>query len=73
MSEFDRENQEVFSMVHNNPRRSEILRDVGVIVPMQKARDFAAYEAASKNDGIGFIIGACAAIALVLAAVVLVM
>ena len=53
MSEFDRENAEVFAMVHDNPRRSGVLTDIGVIVPMKAAQSYAAYEAAQARNGSG--------------------
>ena len=53
MSEFDRENEDVFQIVHDNPRRRGIIRDVGYIVPMKQAQSYAAYEAAQARNGRG--------------------
>ena len=33
MSEFEKQNAEVFAMVHDNPRRSGVLTEIGYIVP----------------------------------------
>lgn len=51
MSEFDRENEDVFQIVHDNPRRRGVIRDVGYIVNRDAAERFAAYEAAQKRRG----------------------
>ena len=53
MSEFEKQNAEVFAMVHNNPRRRGIIRAVGYIVPMKQAQSYAAYEAAQARNGRG--------------------
>lgn len=49
----EKEDLEVIRMVRGNPRRSEMLMDVGIIVPMKEAEAFAAWQAAQKQkDGI---------------------
>lgn len=62
MSEFEKQNAEVFAMVHDNPRRSGVLTEIGYIVPMKQAQSYAAYEAAQarKGGGIGSLILAAA-------------
>ena len=55
MSEFERENEEVFQIVRDNPRRRGVIRDVGYIVSRDAAERFTAYEAAQKRrGGMGF-------------------
>ena len=54
MSEFERENEEVFQIVHGNPRRRGVIRDVGYIINGEQAQRFAAYEAANKRGGMWF-------------------
>lgn len=51
MSEFERENEDVFQIVRDNPRRRGVIRDVGYIVNRDAAERFAAYEAAQKRRG----------------------
>lgn len=51
MSEFERENEEVFRIVRDNPRRRAVIRDVGYIVSLDTAERFAAYEAAQNRRG----------------------
>lgn len=51
MSEFERENEQVFQIVRDNPRRLGVIRDVGYIVSRDVAERFAAYEAAQKRRG----------------------
>lgn len=51
MSEFDRENEDVFAIVHDNPRRRGVVREVGIIVPVEEARRYAAYQAGRKSGG----------------------
>ena len=51
MSEFDRENEDVFQIVHGNPRRRGVIRDVGYIINQEQAQRFSAYEAAQKRRG----------------------
>lgn len=67
MSDFDKENEDVFLIVHDNPRRRGVIQDVGIIVNRDAAERFAAYEAAQKRrDGdwrsVGFMILAAAAV-----------
>ena len=45
----EKEDLEVLRMVRGNPRRSEIVRDVGVIVPLKEAEAFTAWQAAQKQ------------------------
>lgn len=51
MSQFDRENQELFQMVGENHRRSGLTKVVGYIVPADQAQKYAAYEAKHKRAG----------------------
>lgn len=51
MSEFDMQNQDVFQIVHDNPRRRGVIRDIGVIVPNEQAQRFAVYEASQSRGG----------------------
>lgn len=51
MSEFDRQDQELFRMVGENHRRSGLTKVVGYIVPADQAQKFAAYEAKHKRAG----------------------
>lgn len=50
MSEFDRQDQECFTMVHGNPRRRGVIRTVGYIVPEQEARQLAYTQARSQRS-----------------------
>lgn len=45
----EKEDLEVIRMVHGNPRRSEMLMDVGIIVPLKEAEAFTAWQAAQKQ------------------------
>ena len=55
MSEFERENEQVFQIVRDNPRRRGVIREVGYIIDQEQARRLAAYEAAQKRRcGMGF-------------------
>ena len=45
----EKEDLEVIRMVRGNPRRSEILMDVGIIVPLSEAEAFTAWQAAQKQ------------------------
>lgn len=45
----EKEDLEVIRMVRGNPRRSEIVRDVGVIVPLRQAEAFVAWQAAQER------------------------
>lgn len=51
MSEFDRENEDVFAIVRDNPRRRGVVREVGIIVPAEEARRYAVYQASRKSGG----------------------
>jgi len=51
MSENEKLDQELFRMVHNNPRRQGVTRTVGIIVPEEDARCFAAYKAGCQQGG----------------------
>lgn len=53
MSEFDRENEDVFSLVRENRRRSDLAPVIGYFVPMKQAQSYAAYEAAQARNGSG--------------------
>lgn len=50
MSEFDRENEDVFAIVRDNPRRRGVKRELGIVVNYEQARRFAEFEAA-RNRG----------------------
>lgn len=54
MNQFDMENEQVFQIVHDNPRRRGVIRDVGYIINGEQAQRFAAYEAAKKRGGMWF-------------------
>ena len=57
MSEFDRENEDVFSLVRENRRRSDLAPVIGYIVPQKEALEMAVEGAArSKTDGAGVLI-----------------
>lgn len=45
----EKEDLEVIRMVRGNPRRSEMLMDVGIIVPLSEAEAFTAWQAAQKQ------------------------
>ena len=52
MSEFDRQNEDVFALVRENRRRSDLAPVIGYIVPQQEAREMAVKRAVrSKDDG----------------------
>lgn len=53
MSEFDRQNEDVFALVRENRRRSDLAPVIGYIVPMKQAQSYAAYEAAQARNGSG--------------------
>lgn len=57
MSEFEREDQEVFSLVRQNRRRSGITETVGYIVPEKDVREFVAYRAGRQRGGETLMIG----------------
>lgn len=50
MSQFDHETNEVIALVNENHRRSQITRTVGVIVPMEEARQMAVQTAIAAQD-----------------------
>lgn len=50
MNQFDMENEQAFQIVHNNPRRRGVIRDVGYIINTEQAQRFAAYEASQKRQ-----------------------
>lgn len=57
MSEFDRENEDVFSLVRENRRRSDLAPVIGYIVPQKEAQEMAVKRAVrSKADGAGALI-----------------
>lgn len=45
----EKEDLEVIRMVRGNTRRSEMLMDVGIIVPLKEAEAFTAWQAAQKQ------------------------
>ena len=45
----EKEDLEVIRMVRGNPRRSEMLMDVGIIVPLSEAEAFTAWQAMQKQ------------------------
>lgn len=45
----EKEDLEVIRMARGNPRRSEMLMDVGIIVPLSEAEAFTAWQAAQKQ------------------------
>ena len=45
----EKEDLEVIRMVRGNPRRSEMLMDVGIIVSLSEAEAFTAWQAAQKQ------------------------
>lgn len=45
----EKEDLEVIRMVRGNPRRSEMLMDVGIIVPLKEAEAFTAWQAAQEQ------------------------
>lgn len=50
MSEFDKQNEDVFQIVHDNPRRRGVTRTVGFIVNQKQAEQFAAFEAIQQRN-----------------------
>ena len=56
MSEFDRQNEDVFALVRENRRRSDLAPVIGYIVPQQEAREMAVEMAVRrKTDGAGVL------------------
>lgn len=61
MSEFEKQNVDLFNMVHRNHHRSGLSRPVGIIVPIDEARKMAEMRAAQsrKKPSFGeFLFGA---------------
>lgn len=57
MSEFDRENEDVFFLVRENRRRSDLAPVIGYFVPQKEAQEMAVERAVrSKADGAGALI-----------------
>lgn len=57
MSEFDRENEDVFSLVRENRRRSNLAPVIGYIVPQKEAQEMAVERAVgNRADGAGVLI-----------------
>ena len=57
MSEFDRENEDVFSLVRENRRRSDLAPVIGYIVPQKEAQEMAVKMAVrNRSDGAGVLI-----------------
>lgn len=57
MSKFDRENEDVFQIVRNNPRRRGVIQDLGCVVPVDQVIEFAQFRASrKKGSGMGEII-----------------
>lgn len=71
MSDFDRENEEVFTIVHNNPYRTGVKQTVGYIVPAEQAERLAAQEAVEKKSDVGGLIWLCLVALAITAAFVL--
>lgn len=61
MSEFDKQNEEVFAMVHNNPYRTGVKQMVGYIVPAEQAEQLAVLEASESKSNVRGMIGLCLA------------
>lgn len=57
MNEFDRQNEDVFSLVRENRRRSDLAPVIGYIVPQQEAQELAVKKATgNRADGIGALV-----------------
>ncbi len=61
MSEFDRQNEEVFAMVHNNPYRTGVKRDAGYIITAEQAERLAVLETSERKGQCSGVIGLCLA------------
>ena len=62
MSQFDRENNELFQMVRNNHHRQSTTTTVGIVVPMAQAQAFVEFQAAKRHSvADGKTIAFCAA------------
>lgn len=58
MSDFDRQNEDVFSLVRENRRRSDLAPVIGYIVPQKEAQELAVKKNAVGNraDGAGTLL-----------------
>ena len=57
MSEFDRQNEDVFSLVRENRRRSDLAPVIGYIVPQKEAQELAVRKAVgNRADGVGTLL-----------------
>lgn len=57
MSEFDRQNEDVFSLVRENRRRSDLAPVIGYIVPQKEAQELAVKKAVgNRTDGAGVLL-----------------
>lgn len=57
MNEFDRQNEDVFSLVRENRRRSDLAPVIGHIVPQQEVQELAVKKATgNRADGIGALV-----------------
>lgn len=57
MSDFDKQNEDVFSLVRENRRRSDLAPVIGYIVPQREAQDLAVKKATgNRSDGIGALV-----------------
>ena len=57
MSEFDRQNEDVFYLVRENRRRSDMAPVIGYFVPQKEAQEMAVEMAVrNKTDGAGVLI-----------------
>lgn len=57
MSEFDKQNEDVFSLVRENRRRSDLAPVIGYIVPQKEAQELAVKKAVgNRADGAGVLL-----------------
>lgn len=57
MSEFDKQNEDVFSLVRENRRRSDLAPVIGYIVPQKEAQELAVKKAVGNRvDGAGVLL-----------------
>lgn len=57
MSEFDKQNEDVFSLVRENRRRSDLAPVIGYIVPQKEAQELAVKKAVrNRVDGAGVLL-----------------
>ncbi len=75
MSDFDRQNEEVFSILHENHARQGVTRTVGYIVSQEQAERLSVLEARQdKGSNLGgMIVMGLTALAVIAAAVALLM